>query len=278
MKAIEPSFEILRCPGGEEVLAFLERCARTCYKSEGKIDTGYEEDVHPVTGDPMSVRVREPSSHRLIRDKILKQGQRRNVFLRLLNKWKRLWEFHKREDHPYDQSDVDEMEQIFNTPDELPHESVIEHASMTVKFVFDRGVSHEMVRHRLASFSQESTRFCNYGKDDFGNEVTFIRPIFWGEDDPLYKLWLKHMQACEDVYLEMLRLGAKPEQARSVLPNSLKTEIIVTANLREWRWIFKQRASLKAHPQMRQVMIPLLKEVKSRIPILFDDIPLLEAA
>ena len=150
------------------------------------------------------------------------------------------------------------------------HESVIEHTSMSVRFIIDRGVSHELVRHRLAAFSQESTRYCNYGKS---GEVTFIAPCFgWAEGSTLYRDWIFAMRQAEHIYLRMIGAGAKPEEARSVLPNSLKTEIVMTANLREWRHVFKLRTSSKAHPQMREVMVPLLAELKSLVPVLFDDI------
>src|SRR5574343_955083 len=155
---------------------------------------------------------------------------------------------------------------------ERGHESVIEHGSMVVKFICDRGVTHELVRHRLASYSQESTRFCNYSKDKFDSQITVIKPVFWNEDSLEYLKWLEAMRAAEDFYMTLLANGAKPEQARSVLPNSLKTEIIMTANLREWRHVFKLRAGPKAHPQMRQLMIPLLYEVRPKLPIIFDDI------
>lgn len=152
------------------------------------------------------------------------------------------------------------------------HESVIEHEKVTVKIICDRGVSHEIVRHRIASYSQESTRYCNYSNNKFGNELTFIKPFFWENDKEKYNIWLTAMQVAEDNYMNLLELGAKPEEARSVLPNSIKTEIVVTMNLREWRHFFKLRTSLRAHPQMRQVAIPLLEEFKTRIPIIFDDI------
>ena len=149
------------------------------------------------------------------------------------------------------------------------HESVIEHASMSVRFIIDRGVSHELVRHRLAAFSQESTRYCNYGKT---GEVTFIQPCFWKEGDAGFHHWRHAMRCAETAYLDLLASGAKPEEARSVLPNSLKTEIVMTANLREWRHVFRLRTSSKAHPQMREVMCPLLAEVRAVIPVLFDGI------
>jgi len=157
---------------------------------------------------------------------------------------------------------------------QLGHESVIEHASMSVHFVCDRGVSHELVRHRLCAFTQESTRYCNYGKDKFGGELTFIRPPFWpGEDQlQLSEVWEQSMTQAESWYLGFIDQGVQPQEARSVLPNSLKTEIVVTANLREWRHIFRLRTSDKAHPQMREIMRPLLAECRQRIPVLFDDV------
>jgi thymidylate synthase (FAD) len=152
------------------------------------------------------------------------------------------------------------------------HESVVEHDKATVKIICDRGVTHEIVRHRIASYSQESTRYCNYAKDKFGNELTFIRPYFWEENEKKYQVWLKTMQAIEDAYMELLALGATPEEARSILPNSLKTEIIVTMNMRSWRHFFKLRTDKASHPQMREVARPLLDEFKKRVPVLFDDI------
>jgi thymidylate synthase (FAD) len=141
---------------------------------------------------------------------------------------------------------------------------------MTVRFVCDRGVSHEIVRHRIASFSQESTRYCNYSKDKFGREITVISPCFWSIGSVAFDAWATACSAAERAYFYLIDHGAKPQEARSVLPNSLKTEIVVTANLREWRHIFRLRCSEKAHPQMREVMLPLFSETRTRIPILFD--------
>ena len=148
------------------------------------------------------------------------------------------------------------------------HESILEHEKITVKFICDRGISHEIVRHRLASFSQESTRYCNY--DDKG--LTFIRPCFWKEGTRDYEEWKQAMTALEHIYKRYIHTGSTPEQARCILPNSLKTEIIVTANLREWRHILRLRTAPDAHPQMRELMRPLLNELKEKIPVVFDDI------
>jgi thymidylate synthase (FAD) len=178
------------------------------------------------------------------------------------------------------------------------HESVIEHASATVRFVVDRGVSHEMVRHRLAAFSQESTRYVNYGKRggcqfiippwvnldpgeydlDTDYEMLNINPPDCDSPDWLANQpddvsdWLFAVAHAEMFYHALLGGGWTPQQARTVLPNSTKTEVVMTANLREWRHVLKLRTSKVAHPQMREVMIPLLAEFKARIPVVFDDI------
>lgn len=155
------------------------------------------------------------------------------------------------------------------------HEAMLEHASLTVRFTVDRGVSHELVRHRLASFAQESTRYCNYGTDKFGNELTFIKPCFWNENSPEYAAWKWTCEVAEESYLRLLANGATPEQARCVLPNSLKTEVVMTANMREWRHFLKLRAigtTGAPHPQMKEVAMPLLHELQVRLPELFDDI------
>lgn len=149
----------------------------------------------------------------------------------------------------------------------LGHESVIEHFNITVKFICDRGVSHELVRHRLVSYSQESTRYC-----DYKGEVVFVKPPFW-EGDPLsFEAWRQACNSAEKYYRYLRKNGCPPEQARTVLPNSLRTEIVVTANLREWRHIFKLRTAKRAHPQMREIMVPLLKQLAEEIPCVFGDI------
>lgn len=140
------------------------------------------------------------------------------------------------------------------------HEAMLEHVSFSVKFIVDRG-------NRLASFAQESTRYWNYGKDD--KDVTFIIPFYLKYKSPGWEAWLNTMKSAEAEYLKLLELGYTPQEARSVLPNSLKTEFVMTANLREWRHFFKLRA---AHPQMKEVTIPLLEELKTLIPVIFDDI------
>ncbi len=152
------------------------------------------------------------------------------------------------------------------------HHSVIEHVNITVKFVCDRGVTHELVRHRLASYSQESTRYANYSKDKFGKEITVIRPLFWSENSFEYAEWHRAMESAEKSYMRLIELGAQPEQARSVLPNSLKTEIVMTCNIREWRHVLMLRCSHAAHPQMREITLQLLSEFNQKLAVLFGDI------
>jgi thymidylate synthase (FAD) len=152
------------------------------------------------------------------------------------------------------------------------HESVIEHEKITVKIICDRGVSHEIVRHRIASYSQESTRYCNYSKNKFGNALAFIKPFFWETSSEAYQIWYNTMESAEKSYLKLIEVGATPQEARSILPNSLKTEIVVTMNLREWRHFFKLRTAKAAHPQMREVACPMLDKFKTLVPVIFDDI------
>ena len=154
------------------------------------------------------------------------------------------------------------------------HESVIEHFSFSVRFICDRGVSHEIVRHRLASYSQESTRYCNYSKDGFGSEITVIKPCYLDEGTRSYLMWLRACKTAEKHYFWMLESGCTPQEARAVLPNSLKTEIIMTANLREWRHFLKLRTAKNAHPQIRELALPLLRELQELLPAIFDDIVL----
>ena len=205
MKIIKPSYEILTMINGAEMLRFIERIGRVCYKSED--------------------RITEDSAKSFVKA-IIKSG----------------------------------------------HESVLEHINITVKFVCDRGVSHEIVRHRIASYSQESTRYCNYSCDNFGNELTFIRPCFWKIGTQEYARWLHEMENIEKLYMQLMRTGNHAQEARSILPNSLKTELVMTANLREWRHLLKLRTARDAHPQMWEIMCPLLEEFKNLIPVVFDDI------
>ena len=157
------------------------------------------------------------------------------------------------------------------------HASVLEHGAITVRFVIDRGVSHELVRHRIASFSQESTRYCNYSKGKFGAAIcvvdiaTGFKYDFDKPQDVLkYSEWHAAMEDAERHYFKMLELGATAQEARSVLPNSLKTEVVMTTNPREWQHVFDLRCSPAAHPQIREVMIPLRAKFNTIWPSLFE--------
>lgn len=200
MKIIQPSVEILTPIDGDYILKFLERCGRTCYKSED--------------------RITEDSAKKFIRN-LIKRG----------------------------------------------HESVIEHFNITVKVICDRGVSHEIIRHRIGAYSQESTRYVNYKE---GIEV-IAQSELENNLDAGYA-WLEAMMEAEKYYQELIDLGVKPEIARDVLPNALKTEIVITYNLRQWRHFLKQRTSRAAHPQIREIANMILKEFQERIPVIFEDI------
>ncbi len=169
------------------------------------------------------------------------------------------------------------------------HEAMIEHSTLSVLFTVDRGVSHEMVRHRIASFAQESTRYVNYSKEKYGNEINVIgleggirldgrmEKLSGEAIDAILREWRSAMEDAERHYMTMIGLGATPQIARSVLPNSTKTNITITANYREWRNYFRLRTAGDAHPQIREVSIPLLRELKERLPVIFDDIELPES-
>jgi thymidylate synthase (FAD) len=195
---------------------------------------------------------------------------------------------------------------IANIAIERKHQSILEHSSITVDFIFDRGISHELVRHRHTAFSQESTRYCNYSKDKFNNEINVIQPFFFDFSEPTklinvpkpegfsgniklvednyncgfqmnqFDVWFLSCLWVEWGYNTLINeFGAAAQEARSVLPNSLKTEIRTTANIREWRHILSLRAAGttgKPHPQIVEVMLPLLLEFQKKIPVLFDDI------
>jgi len=253
MKLIKPNYKIITPINGEEILKNIELAARDCYQSDGKIE--YGDNIKPTNGIGTEWIANYAKSARVLIPKLMN----------------------------------------------LNHEAMLEFGGMIhVRFIVDRGVSHELVRHRVASFAQESTRYCNYGKDE---HIQFIIPSWlalpegnysyngvddlYGVEDgkSYYKVtdgrepldanahrFLYTIETCESSYNELLKQGWTPQQARSVLPNSLKTTINISCNIREWRHIFKLRTAKAAHPQMREVMCPLLDEFKSKIPILFDDI------
>lgn len=149
------------------------------------------------------------------------------------------------------------------------HTAMLEHYNITFKIITNRGVTHELVRHRIASYAQESTRYVNYNKKG----IQFIKPCFVDDNDPYsYTLWYSAMTRADEAYQKLIKAGWKPEQAREVLPNSLKTEIVVTMNLRELRHMLTLRTSKFAHPEIRKVMTMLLEQLKTKVPVVFDDI------
>ncbi|MBU1067443.1 FAD-dependent thymidylate synthase [Patescibacteria group bacterium] len=228
MKIIKPSYEILTDIDPKKIMANIERAGRTCYKSEDKIKTEW------VKIGKNLQKFSTGDVHYI--PALSKKNTSAEPFIRGIIK--------------------------------SGHHSVLEHESISVRFICDRGVSHELVRHRLASFSQESTRYCNYSVDG----LTFIRPLFWDENSEEYYQWAYAMKVASQTYMRLLQLGARPEQARAVLPNSLKTEIVMTANIRGWRHVFTLRCTKAAHPQMREIMMPLLEELAIKLPVLFGDV------
>lgn len=232
MKIINQSHEIISLPAN--LLQTIELAGRTCYKSEDKI--GCTKNLHPKYCSRTCDVCKDHSAHKFIQILI---------------------------DHN--------------------HHAMIEFGDIIVRFITNRGVTHELVRHRLCSFAQESTRYVRYD-----GQMEFIRPV-WCDDKHLTGIFdegydfqnlpdgpvLNWALACRDAelsYINLMNEGWRPEQAREILPNSLKTEIVVKANIREWRHIFQLRTSKKAHPQMRALMIPLLTELQEKIPVVFDDI------
>lgn len=167
--------------------------------------------------------------------------------------------------------DDDSAEPFISRLVRMGHHSVIEHTGVSVRFICDRGVTHELVRHRLCSFSQESTRYCCYSDDKFDKEITVIEPCYWDADSAGYRVWRDAMQEAERAYMLLLKEGSSPQEARSVLPNSLKSDIVVTANMRQWRAVLQQRVGLGAHPQAIQVATPLLGSMIEHFPVFFND-------
>lgn len=177
----------------------------------------------------------------------------------------------KSEDKISDTSYIKFIQTILNKK----HLSVLEHASISVIITCDRGISHELVRHRIASYTESSTRYCNFSNDKFGNEITCIMPSFLSRNNVNHEEieeWYLAMQNAEKSYFKLINLGKKPQDARSVLPNSLKTDIAITTNLREWKYIMTLRSQPDCHPDMIVIMNMLIKKMKEYIPLVFDDI------
>lgn len=166
----------------------------------------------------------------------------------------------------------DSYKKLLNNCINRGHESVLEHEKITIRMTCDIGVYKDLTRHRFGSFSIESTRYCNYGKDKFDNEIKFIEPCNIDRDTVEYAHWLNTMQVIDNTYNELSRIGCTPDQMRMILPHSTAAQVTMTANIREWRHILDLRTKKMTHPSIRQLLIPLLLKFKSDMPELFDSI------
>lgn len=284
MKTVQAEWAIDDMPDGEAALAKIERMGRIAYKSEDKIDSGEkcqskDFDINQVCRTCGGTGwVREPSSHRFV--KMILQAERKAKMILMA---KDVMEAHYMQvselppSEPTPDLDVLPTKLVSNVigymRENPAHESVIEHCSATVVFTSNRGFTHEIVRHRLASFTQESTRYCDYNKGKFGGEITVVEQPFYkseGADVQALAEWEAAMKDCEFHYRRLRQLGVPAQIARGVLPQDLKADIGVTANFRQWRLVFSLRDSSKAHPDMQRLMGPLHEEFRRRIPIVFD--------
>lgn len=302
MKILEPSFEIQNDLDNSSIAVRLEACGRVCYKSEDKITedsaipfvtrisehghnsvlemavASFRVICHPdhvlellscqpkfliidrvdngmlVTGSIRAFRelYLDHPHNQLVNDLVTVLAEKEpNLFLKVYDPSKALEK----------DSQVRIEKMSLQEVDELPEQLKLRHRFVSVKFVVNRAVSHEIVRHRPCSFLQESQRYCRYSQDKFDNQVSFIKPMFFAEDSEEYTLWQQAMELTEKNYLQLLE-SSTPQAARTVLPNSCKTEIIVYCNLNEWQHIFKLRTSQAAEPSMREIMIPLEQEMR----------------
>jgi len=306
MKIIAPSFTILDNLDEESLAIRIEFCGRICYKSEDKIDrdsalpfvSKMAEHGHNSVLEMgvITLRVDCPSSEQivdlfLIQPRYLQIDRDGNTLLVTgsVRAFRELLMFHPdctvvdamcaylHDRHPYffntilpengfkRDGGISVSKVELTEVDRLPGNTLAKHRYIAVKFIVNRAVTHEIVRHRPCSFLQESQRYCRYSDEKFGNEVTFIKPMFFEQESPEYKIWQKAMLETEQMYLELLETST-PQAARTVLPNSCKTEIIVYANLTEWAHIFNLRTTKAAEPSMREVMIPLQDEFRRRFP------------
>ncbi len=296
MRVTEPSYEILSVPDGEQALALLERVGRVAYKSEDKIDPGehcvlcsgkgmeswalpFDQTTAAVCPDCSGTGwKREPSSHKFV--KMILKAERKAEIIQLA---KETMEEGGRGTDVNFLTDSNVARQVLAEKlvqnivgymeENPPHESVIEHCSATVLFTSNRGFTHELVRHRLAAFTQSSTRYCDYSKGKFGQEISCThQPAYTAEGVGVLGLaeWEQAMKDADYHYQQLRKMGFKPQIARGVLPQDLVADIVCTANFREWRHIFRMRCAPAAHPDMRRLMIPLREEFRRRIPIIFD--------
>ncbi len=310
MHIVSPSFEVLDHLDRESLAVRIEYCGRICYKSEDKIDqnsalpfvTKMAEHGHNSVLEMgvVTLQIHCSNEHKvtelfLTQPKYLHIDHRGGEMLITgsVRAFREMLMFHPdcamvramcsylNNRHPYffstifpknglkDDPSISVTKMELTEVDRLPPAKREKHRHIGVKFIVNRAITHEIVRHRPCSFLQESQRYCRYSDDKFGSEVTFIKPMFFEEDSPEYTIWHKAMLDTEQMYLQLLETSS-PQAARTVLPNSCKTELIVYANLAEWRHIFNLRTTKAAEPSMREVMIPLHEEFRSRFPDIFS--------
>ncbi len=309
MKIMPPSFTVLDNLDTESLAVRIEFCGRICYKSEDKIthesalpfvskmaEHGHDSvlEMGVVTLEVICEHDHQINELFLTQPRYLHINRSGNTLLVTgsVRAFREMLLFHPdctlvnamcsylNQRHPYFFSTilpengfldtepiiVEKME--LATVDKLPAAILSRHRHIAVKFVVNRAITHEIVRHRPCSFLQESQRYCRYSDDKFGSEVTFIQPMFFAEGSHEYAVWQKAMLDTEQIYLQLLETST-PQAARTVLPNSCKTELIVYANLSEWQHIFKLRTTKAAEPSMREVMIPLQEDFTKRFPAIF---------
>ncbi|XOF32480.1 MAG: FAD-dependent thymidylate synthase [Candidatus Electrothrix sp. YB6] len=311
MIIIDPSYEILDSLDRKSLAVRIERCGRVCYKSEDRIDRdsaipfvrkiaehGHNSVLEMGVVTLEAERTEESAVTELFlcqpKHLYIDREESRLLLTGSIRTFRELLVRHPEnalvrsacallnDRHPYFFSSVLPEAGLTRDPairirkveldevDRLPPDRLAIHRYIAVKFIVNRAVTHEIVRHRICSFLQESQRYCRYSDDKFGSEVTFIRPMFFTQGSPEYALWEKAMLETEQLYLKLLETST-PQAARTVLPNSCKTELIVYANLEEWRHIFSLRTTRAAEPSMREVMIPLQEDFRQRFPDIFQE-------
>lgn len=308
MRIVDPSFEIQYELDKQPIAIRLEECGRICYKSEDKITeesaipfvtkiaahghnsvlemavATYRVSCHPdhvlefhacqpkyFVTDRTDTGILVTGSIRAFREMSVSYSDNAvvgDLVADLAGRYPYLFEGIYDAEEAQDKSDDIKIEKLsLEQVEDLPVDLLVKHRFVGVKFIVNRAVTHELVRHRPCSFLQESQRYCRYSHDKFGNEVTFIRPVFYEDDSNEFQIWKAAMEETEKLYLKLLETST-PQAARTVLPNSCKTEIITYCNLAEWKHIFSLRTSPAAEPSMREVMIPLEKEMRDRYPVL----------
>ena len=309
MKVVAPSYEILDNLDRESLAVRIEVCGRICYKSEDKITPesavpflrGIIKHGHNSVTEMGALTLRvvygdaaqaDGLYRALPKYLVIDETEPRTLLISgSVRAFRELYMFHGKVElvraitgfladrHPLFFEDLvrEPLAPVVGTAvakvalaevEKLPAPLLARHRHLAVKFIVNRAITHEIVRHRPCSYLQESQRYCRYDGDKFGNQVTFIKPLFFDEGSEEYRLWEKAMEETEQLYLKLLETSS-PQAARTVLPNSCKTELITYANLIEWLHIFRLRTSKAAEPTMREVMIPLLKRFQERFPVVF---------